>query len=134
MPKGSKTGVRGHMVESADMATKTRKSGALKRWMATIAKAAVAHRAPRYEAGRALAVHMTFYVPKKPSVKRGYPCVKYGGDVDKLCRAVLDALEGVLYANDAQVIDIHARKRYEYGEGVGVLVEVMPLKVGFHEA
>ncbi len=31
-------------------------------------------------------------------------------DVDKLARAVLDALEGVWYSDDAQVVDLHAIK------------------------
>ncbi len=33
-------------------------------------------------------------------------------DLDKLTRAVGDALEGVLYANDSQIVDLHARKVY----------------------
>lgn len=33
-------------------------------------------------------------------------------DVDKLCRAVLDALTGILYHDDAQVVSLNASKRY----------------------
>jgi Holliday junction resolvase RusA-like endonuclease len=33
-------------------------------------------------------------------------------DVDKLARCVLDALTGVLYADDSQVVEISARKTY----------------------
>lgn len=33
-------------------------------------------------------------------------------DIDKLTRAVLDALSGVCYADDAQVVSIHAQKVY----------------------
>jgi Holliday junction resolvase RusA-like endonuclease len=32
--------------------------------------------------------------------------------VDKLCRAVLDALTGILYHDDAQVVSLNASKRY----------------------
>lgn len=33
-------------------------------------------------------------------------------DLDKLCRALLDALTGVLYVDDAQVVQLAAVKRY----------------------
>ena len=49
-------------------------------------------------------------------------------DVDKLARSCLDALTGVLWTDDAQVADIHARKVY-CGDGttVGAVVEVRSL-------
>lgn len=34
------------------------------------------------------------------------------GDIDKLCRAVLDSLTSVVYHDDRQVVDLLARKRY----------------------
>lgn len=43
-------------------------------------------------------------------------------DLDKLIRAVLDAMTGVVYVDDGQVCNIDARKRY--GEKPGVEVEV----------
>jgi crossover junction endodeoxyribonuclease RusA len=39
-------------------------------------------------------------------------------DVDKLVRAVLDALTGVLYHDDAQVIQLHAFKAYASEAGL----------------
>ena len=33
-------------------------------------------------------------------------------DVDKLARAALDALTGVLWADDSQVVSLHAQKEY----------------------
>ena len=42
-----------------------------------------------------------------------------GGDVDKLARVVLDALEDAgTYGNDAQVVELIARKTYADGPGV----------------
>jgi crossover junction endodeoxyribonuclease RusA len=35
-----------------------------------------------------------------------------GKDVDKLARAVLDALTGVFYADDKQVMDLHATRQF----------------------
>jgi Holliday junction resolvase RusA-like endonuclease len=34
------------------------------------------------------------------------------GDIDKLCRAVLDGLTGVIYADDSQVVSLVATKSY----------------------
>lgn len=33
-------------------------------------------------------------------------------DLDKLCRSALDAMTGVLFLDDAQVVELHARKTY----------------------
>lgn len=46
-------------------------------------------------------------------------------DADKLARAVLDGLQGQLYRNDAQVVDMHASKHY--GEPARVEIEVSVL-------
>jgi crossover junction endodeoxyribonuclease RusA len=44
-------------------------------------------------------------------------------DIDKLVRAVLDALTGVVWVEDSRVIDVHARK--DYGDKIhGVMVAV----------
>jgi len=57
-----------------------------------------------------VALAITFALPRPASVRRRAPTTR--PDVDKLARAVLDALTGVLYADDAQVVDLHTRKRY----------------------
>lgn len=66
------------------------------------------------------AVSMVFFIPKGKSVKRKYPTVRGTKDLDKVCRAVLDALtqniekyriKGVM-SDDAAVIHIKATKFY----------------------
>jgi Holliday junction resolvase RusA-like endonuclease len=44
-----------------------------------------------------------------------YPTTRSGGDVDKLARAVLDALAGVAYRDDSQVTSLYLRKCYAEG-------------------
>jgi Holliday junction resolvase RusA-like endonuclease len=52
-----------------------------------------------------------------------FPVAKF--DSDKLARAVLDALTGVLYAGDGQVTDVIARKRYaDLGAPSGAVIRV----------
>lgn len=41
---------------------------------------------------------------------RALPCVR--PDIDKLQRALLDALTGIAYEDDGQVVDVHAWKSY----------------------
>ncbi len=43
-------------------------------------------------------------------------------DSTKLCRAVEDALESVIYKNDSQIVDQHIYKRY--GDNPGVMIQV----------
>lgn len=59
-----------------------------------------------------LSLKFVFNRPSSAPRKRRYPAVK--PDTDKLIRATLDALTGVLYLDDAQVVNIAAAK--EYGE------------------
>ena len=64
-----------------------------------------------------------FYVERKKSVKRDEPNVR--PDLDKLTRAILDALTGVAYVDDAQVTRINVSKEYAKAlDSVGVCVTV----------
>lgn len=57
------------------------------------------------------------------------PIGAHSGDVDKLARAVLDGLEGVVFVNDAQVRDCRVRKLWADPQiGPGVLITVVSSK------
>lgn len=66
-------------------------------------------------------LRLWFTLPPPRSVDRKYPTGRYDGDVDKLCRAVLDEMSGVVYVDDVQVVEVHATKRY--GSKVGVKIK-----------
>jgi Holliday junction resolvase RusA-like endonuclease len=110
----------------------------LKPWRALVEKA-----------GRALpvsglvgpvGVEVTLTVARPKTVTRDWPCQKanrrgVGGDIDKLARAVLDALEssGVI-GNDAQVVELIARKCYPTTPGAqdrldrpGAVIRIYPI-------
>jgi crossover junction endodeoxyribonuclease RusA len=54
-----------------------------------------------------------------------YPIHQSAGDVDKLARAVLDAMSGVVYTDDSRVIRLVVDKRYPAaGQRTGVSIEV----------
>ena len=70
-----------------------------------------------------VAVVVEFVLARGRTVTREQPHVK--PDVDKLARAVLDALEGVAYANDSQVVSLRVDKRYAFRDAaVGATVAV----------
>lgn len=49
-----------------------------------------------------------------------YPIVR--PDIDKLTRAILDALTGIVYKDDSQVVELDVKKRYGYPEGVKIKI------------
>src|SRR5262245_61845112 len=66
-----------------------------------------------------LTVRFYFARPKSASVKKR-PGHTVKPDVDKLLRATLDSLTGILYADDAQVVETHCRKHYGGPERVEI--------------
>lgn len=57
-------------------------------------------------------------------------CVTRIGDLDKLCRAVCDALTGIAYDDDSQVFSINAERRYATAsESPGALITITTIDV-----
>jgi crossover junction endodeoxyribonuclease RusA len=74
----------------------------------------------------AVEVSIIFYLPRPKTVQdRQFPTVT--PDVDKLARAVLDSLSGVVYTDDARVIRLTAYKLYADHRGAGALIRVNTL-------
>jgi Holliday junction resolvase RusA-like endonuclease len=62
------------------------------------------------EKDAALVLQITFCLPRPASVKREHPTV--APDLDKLVRAAGDALTGIVWVDDSQIVNLHAWKRY----------------------
>jgi len=84
----------------------------------------------------AVRVDLRFYVarPKGHFGKRGllpsapaYPVKRSKGDIDKLTRTMLDSLSGIVFGDDAQVVDARLTKRFADGRSIGVSVRVETL-------
>jgi Holliday junction resolvase RusA-like endonuclease len=68
---------------------------------------------PMLEGPIGITVEFRLVRPKSaPKRKRTWPIGKLSGDLDKLARACGDALTGVLFEDDSQVIDWHVTKDY----------------------
>lgn len=66
-------------------------------------------------------IDIQFYFTRPASAKkREFPSVK--PDVDKLCRGVLDALTGLVFEDDSQVVQIVASKWYGSPERTEIIL------------
>lgn len=90
----------------------------LRGWRQLVAEAASAalEGVGQYDGTGAVAVVATFYLPRPKSLAAKVRHHLTNPDLDKLARAINDALTGVLWRDDSQVTDLHVRKVYA---GVG---------------
>lgn len=90
---------------------------------AAIAIAEAQMAAPAFGKHTAVRLTVEFVVapPKTLPKTRRYPVVR--PDLDKLLRSIGDALTGVMYHDDSQVVTILAQKRYGDTPGVRVIAE-----------
>ena len=108
VPQGSMKVINGRVLHS--------QGSALAVWRSTIAfNAKLAGATPL---DGAMEIQMVFIMPRPKTVKRTHPTV--APDLDKLVRAVLDALTNICYLDDAQVTDIRACKIYGSSPGVEI--------------
>lgn len=119
-PQGSKRHVgRGILVES---------SKDLGPWRERVALAAHNEmvRLGRSVADGAVYVTLYFILPRpKSAPKSETPAAVKRPDLDKLQRAILDALTGICFVDDSQVVTIYAHKRIaEPGETAGAEIRV----------
>lgn len=70
----------------------------------------------------ALTIEFGYIKPKSKPKKVKHMTVK--PDIDKLTRAVLDALTGVAYEDDSQVVSLDVRKIYSESEYIKIGVNV----------
>jgi crossover junction endodeoxyribonuclease RusA len=97
-------------------------AGRLKPWRQEIANAAITAGATPMDGPVALS--LTFYLRRPPSRARKYGAADKRPDLDKLVRSVLDALTTICWHDDAQVVALHAAKRYATNdEPEGILIE-----------
>ena len=104
-------------------------------WRSTIANTALATNYSLTTAPVSISIVFRFLRPKGHYNKSGlspkaplHLTSKQKGDIDKLSRAVLDALTGTLLHDDSQVVQLSAHKRYTTpDERPGALITIIPL-------
>lgn len=83
----------------------------LKLWRSRLAEAVARHAPPEGPWHEAVSVTIEFRMPAPKKQKHKMPIGRVG-DIDKLSRAVLDTLSGVIIADDSQVVRLYVTKLY----------------------
>lgn len=92
-------------------------------WASLVHDAAV-ERAPATPLEGALSVRLEFSLPRPRSVsEKGRPLPTVRPDLDKLVRLVFDACKGIIWRDDAQVVELEAVKMYGLTPGVAVRID-----------
>ena len=107
----------------------------LRPWRALVTDAALATNQPLTPHPVSISITFRFLRPKGHYNKSGlspkaptHLTSKQKGDIDKLSRAILDALTGSLLQDDSQVVSLSAHKRYcTPEEKPGALITLIPL-------
>jgi Holliday junction resolvase RusA-like endonuclease len=117
-PKGSKRGIPIRRGDGHTGVAMVESSGEkLKDWirrLESVVQGQVAQMPTMLEGP--LAVTLDFAMPRPKSVRKDIVWHTKKPDIDKLARAVLDVCSGVLFADDALVCELNARKVYVVGE------------------
>lgn len=72
---------------------------------------------PKY-AG-AVSLTLKFHLIRPKSSKKAYPTGR--SDLDNYIKLVADAMNGILYLDDAQIVSLNAEKRYDSIEGITII-------------
>lgn len=145
-PAGSKTGFVVKTKSGKSRAVVVDACKTTKPWQAVVSSSALeaikdCGETPRlslFDSETSLVVDMRFFIPRpaghyfktgkfagqKKSQAREYPCVR--PDVLKLARAVEDAMTGIVYRDDSQIVQEHISKHY--GEPARVEVTISTLE------
>lgn len=116
VPQGSK---KGYVVGRRAVIVDDNKEE-LTAWRAQVSTAAKVLHRDEVDASSAFAVVLEFGMPRPKSVTRELPTVR--PDLDKLTRALLDALTGRVWKDDAQVVRLVIDKAYSERPGVEIRV------------
>lgn len=68
----------------------------------------------RSQSQGAVRLQVDFYLPRPKGLPKKVRRHLKKPDIDKLVRSVSDALTGVVWRDDSQVVEVHARKHYAY--------------------
>ena len=94
----------------------------------TYAKQAMGSTSPLIGAVAAY-LHIGIPIPPSYSKTRQKACIEgierptKKPDIDNIVKAVLDGMNGIVYLDDKQVVDLHLTKVYSETEGVDILIK-----------
>jgi len=107
-PKGS---TRAFMRPGMKFPVVTSANKSVKGWEDSVRHALQQHASGVFFDGP-VAVSLSFYLPRPQSLPRKIKHHTKRPDADKLARSTIDAMTGVLWKDDAQVVNLFVRKSY----------------------
>lgn len=128
-PQGSKNAIpiknRAGTIVGTNVVESSKRVGPWRKRIAAAGEVAMYRYRAKPFAG-AVRVHLRFVLPRpKATPAVTPPAIKKNGDIDKLARAVLDALTGPVLVDDCLVVELRCLKRIaEKGEEPRVIVTV----------
>lgn len=95
-----------------------------KDWKSTVARQAVQQGASMLSG--ALKMDLIFFMPRPKSLSKKIIYHTKKPDLDNLVKAIKDALEGICYKNDSQVVESSEKKIYanDHEETAGVWIKI----------
>lgn len=91
-------------------------------WAALDARAKAGHNGLFAEKQVPVGLELNFYLEKPKSIPKKREHISVKPDIDKLCRSTIDAMTGVMFADDAQIVQLSASKHYGIPERVEIVV------------
>lgn len=67
-----------------------------------------------------LIITIKFFLKTPQKMIRMYPCVR--PDIDNLAKAILDAMNGIVYSDDKNIVGLMLSKRYHENPGIEVII------------
>jgi Holliday junction resolvase RusA-like endonuclease len=91
-------------------------------WAALEARAKAGYNGLFAEKQVAVGVEFKFYFEKPYSISKKRIHISVKPDIDKICRSTIDAMTGVIFSDDAQIVQLIASKNYGLPERAEITV------------
>lgn len=72
-----------------------------------------------------VSIALDFYFERPASIPKKRTHISVKPDIDKICRSTIDALTGIIYHDDAQIVEVSARKHYGLPERAEISATVV---------
>jgi crossover junction endodeoxyribonuclease RusA len=93
-------------------------------WRSAVSRAAYETWGERAPDDSPVAVAIEFWLPRPKSAPKRRIHPDRTPDIDKLARAVLDSLTGIVFTDDARVVELTVTKRYATERPTGAYIQV----------
>ena len=93
-----------------------------KNWKETVKWQAIEHKKQGYVIEGAIGMTLMFFLPRPKSLPKRIQEHTKKPDLDNLSKAIKDALKGICYKDDSQIINLLASKQYGIETGVEIII------------